>query len=224
MTLSDVGVTVKPIFDGGTLLLADSDQSNLAFLVRSAGGTITAPETGSAELSGVLSGDGALTFNGDATTVITGANTYSGGTTVSSGTLQGDATSLQGNIVNNSNIVFNQAGSGTYASVISGTGSLTKDGSGTLTLSGVNTYTGNTTVSDGTLKLGVAGAVPTGALTIGATGTFYLNNFNQAVTDLSGAGGITLGSATLTAGAGTDTTFSGMISAVHSPAAASVTR
>jgi autotransporter-associated beta strand protein len=212
VALSDVGVTVEPIFDGGTLLLANSDQSNLAFLVRSTGGIITAPETGSAELSGVLSGDGALTFNGDATTMITGTNTYSGGTTVSSGTLQGDATSLQGNIVNNGSVVFNQGGSGTYAGVISGTGGLTKDGSGTLTLSGVNTYTGTTTVSAGTLKLGVTNALAAGALDVQSGATFDLNNFAHAVTGLSGAGGISLDSATLTAGSTADTTFSGVIS------------
>ena len=37
--------------------------------------------------------------------------------------------------------------------MISGTGNLTKQGSGALTLSGTNTYTGDTTINAGTIKL-----------------------------------------------------------------------
>ena len=48
-----------------------------------------------------------------------------GGTTVSGGILQGTTTSLQGNILNNAAVVFNQAGSGTYAGTMSGSGGLT---------------------------------------------------------------------------------------------------
>ncbi len=41
--------------------------------------------------------------------MLSGANTYTGGTTVSAGILQGDTTSLQGNIVDNANVTFNQS-------------------------------------------------------------------------------------------------------------------
>src|SRR5699024_10439025 len=88
--------------------------------------------------------------------------TYSGGTVVSAGTLVGTTTSLQGDILNNALVVFDQATNGTYAGVMSGTGSLTKTGTGNVTLSGANTYSGGTTVSAGTLTgttLSLQGAI-----------------------------------------------------------------
>ena len=48
----------------------------------------------------------------------------------------------------------------TLAGIISGSGGLTKSGTGTFTLSGANTYTGATAINAGTLKLGIAGGVP----------------------------------------------------------------
>jgi uncharacterized protein with beta-barrel porin domain len=85
--LSNIGVTVYPVFAGGTLLLNAGDSSIQAFSVLSTGGIIAAPSSGSATLSGVFSGSGGLTFAGAGITVFSGANTYSGGTTVASGTL-----------------------------------------------------------------------------------------------------------------------------------------
>ncbi len=101
--------------------------------------------------AGVLLGTGGLTKTGYGNVTLTGANRYSGGTTVSGGMLTGNTTSLQGNIVNNSAVVFNQGTDGTYAGIMSGTGGLTKSGAGNLTLSGANSYSGGTTVSGGTL-------------------------------------------------------------------------
>ena len=110
--------------------------------------------------SGVMSGTGSLTKQNAGTLILTGANTYSGGTTVSGGALQGNTTSLQGAIVNNSQVVFDQSTDGTYSGVMSGTGALTKQNVGTLILTGANTYSGGTTVAAGTLS--VSGASPTG--------------------------------------------------------------
>ena len=55
---------------------------------------------------------------------MTGANSYTGGTMVMAGMLQGTTTSLQGNIINNATVFFNQSGAGTYAGAMSGSGAL----------------------------------------------------------------------------------------------------
>ena len=108
--------------------------------------------------TGFLSGSGSLTKVGSGTLTLTGYNTYSGGTTVSAGTLQigngsTSGTSINGNIVNNASLVFNLASSLPYSDIISGTGTVTKDGGGRLTLWGANTYTGDTLLLGGELKL-----------------------------------------------------------------------
>ena len=106
--------------------------------------------------SGIMSGTGTLTKEGASTLILSGTNTYTGGTLVSAGTLQGNTTSIQGNITNNANIVLNQTTTGTYSGVMSGTGSFEKAGTGYVTLSGANTYTGGTTITDGTLQISTA--------------------------------------------------------------------
>ena len=67
-----------------------------------------------------------LTITGSGTLTLSGTNTYSGGTTINAGTLTGTTTSLQGAITDDAALVFNQSSTGTYAGVVSGTGSVTK--------------------------------------------------------------------------------------------------
>jgi fibronectin-binding autotransporter adhesin len=96
---------------------------------------------------------------------------------------------------------------------ISGPGSLTKIGAGTLTLAGASTYTGATLINLGTLQAGAANAFsPVSAFTVAGGATLDLNNFNQNIGSLAGAGSVTLGSAILTTGNdNTSTIFSGSI-------------
>ena len=108
----------------------------------------------------------------------------------------------------------------TVSSVITGSGGLDKTDLGTLVLSGFNTYTGDTTISAGTLKfdadLGGTLGAPTGALAIAGGGTFDLTGTVQTVGALSGAGSITSSvyggrQSSLTVNQATDTGFSGAI-------------
>ena len=83
----------------------------------------------------------------------------------------------------------------TVSGVISGSGTLDKFGSGTLTVSGSDTFSGGTTIEDGTLKLGKANALPTTTvITFGTSstdGALELNGFNQQVAGLIVASGAT---------------------------------
>ena len=68
--------------------------------------------------------------------------------------------------------------------------------SGTLVLGGVNTYSGTTIVSAGTLEDGIANALPaTTTLTVQGTGTFDLAGFAQTVAGLAD-GGVSTGTVT----------------------------
>ena len=98
-------------------------------------------------------------------------------------------------------------------------GSITKIGTGTQILGGMNTYSGLTTVTAGTLRAAVANTFsPNSAVAMGtATGaTLDLNNFNQQIPSLAGGaatgGNVLLGSATLTLTGTSNTTYSGVIS------------
>ncbi len=110
------------------------------------------------------------------------------------------------------------AGNDTFAGVISGTGGLTKQGDGTFTLSGANTYTGDTTVSAGTLELsGISAIADTGHVQMAdvAGATLHLNA-NETIGSLAGGGStggnVELDSFTLTTGDAGNDTYGGAIS------------
>jgi autotransporter-associated beta strand protein len=72
-----------------------------------------------------------------------------------------------------------------------GGGGLTKNGTGTLTLSAINTYTGATTVSAGTLAVNGTGSINNSAVTVNG-GTFRYNSsvaYSGALTYTSGTVG-----------------------------------
>lgn len=100
------------------------------------------------------------------------------------------------------------------AGSISGAGNLLIN-SGTnrvMILSGNNTYSGTTTIRSGTLRTGSTTALSSNSA-LALTGTLNLAGFSNSIGSLSGTGGVTLGSATLTTGGlNANTTYSGVIS------------
>ncbi len=117
-----------------------------------------APQT----FSGTIGGSGAVTKSGLGQLTMITANSYSGSTTISGGTLvlgngqPGNDASLSplGGVNDNAVLAFNYAANETFAGLIGGNGALATLGSRTLTLTNIETYSGPTTVSAGTLQLG----------------------------------------------------------------------
>jgi fibronectin-binding autotransporter adhesin len=134
--------------------------------------------TTSAALFGAGSGSaGTVTVSGSVTTnAITFNSAGSGSYTLTGGTigLAGTTPTITAN------------SSGSIGSILAGSAGLTKAGAGTLFLSGANTYSGTTTVSAGTLRLGSASALPSAAsLAVTSTGTLDMNGFNATVASLA---------------------------------------
>ncbi len=102
----------------------------------------------------------------------------------------------------------------TYSGSVIGNGGLTKDGSAMLTLSGSNTYSGPTTVSAGTLRLGAGNRFSDYSdFTVVAGATLDLAGYSDTVGSLAGSGSVTLGGGSLTAGySGASTIFDGVVS------------
>lgn len=165
-----------------------------------------------------------LTVSGSGTTTLSGANTFSGVITVSGGTLSLGASGVisdsslvdvgsgatfdlnnfdeqvllvkgDGNVnlgSGNLTVAFN--GQDAFSGIISGTGDVTKDSGGTWILSGANTYSGQTTIAGGILRLGNAAALGTtaGNTTVVSGATLDLNGTiiaENLVLNGAGAGG-----------------------------------
>jgi autotransporter-associated beta strand protein len=140
------------------------------------GATLTFGNISSTTLAGPISGTGALQKVGGGTTLLTGFNTYSGGTIVTQGTLQGNTNSLQGNILDNATITFDQPVNGTYSGQLSGDGVVNILGGGILTFTGNSSgFTGTTNVSGSGLKIGITGQI-SGSMNLTNEGTLNLNH------------------------------------------------
>ena len=159
-----------------------------------------------------IGGSGSLVLSAGSLT-LPNANTYSGGTTLSGGLLNygnvgamgsgtvtlGNATlqaGLSGPLSNNmvlskgnTGTIDTQAYTVTSGGVISGSGALTKVGLGTLVLGGIETYSGPTKVSAGTLDL--TGAMGSSYVTV-AGGAAFLASPSSGTPPTTAVKGLTL--------------------------------
>ncbi len=155
-----------------------------------------------------ISGSGAGGQNG-ALVNVGGTNNYGGLLTLgAAATISSDGGIL--NLTNAGTITGGTFGltlagtsDGNITSIIgTTTGSLTKNGAGVWTLSGANTYSGNTIINAGTLRLGANDRIAdASAVHVSGTGVFDLNNFSDAINSLTmTAGSVTTGGGVLTLG------------------------
>ncbi|WLH82387.1 autotransporter-associated beta strand repeat-containing protein [Pseudomonas sp. FP2338] len=181
-------------------------------------------------LAGTLNGAGSLTKNGAANLVLNGPNNFLGGTTLNAGTLtagsnsalglgnltvggastldSNGAFSLGNNVVLNAGLTVGGTNNLTLAGVLSGAGPLTKSGLANLTLNGINTFSGGTSLNAGTLTLGNANGLGSGALAVGGAATldnsasFGIGNAIALNADLTVAGNNDLSLNGVVSGAG----------------------
>jgi fibronectin-binding autotransporter adhesin len=101
----------------------------------------------------------------------------------------------------------------TYGGIITGfsSSSFTKTGAGTLLLGGINTHSGPTTISAGTVTVTGALSGAASALTLTSGATLNLLNSAQTVAGLSGGGTLFLGAGHTLTVAGAVTEFSGSL-------------
>ena len=187
-------------------------------------------------LSGDVTGSGGLSKFGSGKLTLSGAgNSWSGGTTIrngevelgTAGTIGSGTITLNGGTltttatsqtltnaiaIGSSNGTVKTANALTLSGTVSGSGALTKTGTGTVTLSGTNSHSGSVTVSAGTLAVSGGSAIGnSSAVTVSSNATLSLEAA-ETIGSLTGAGTVTLGANTLTAGAdNSSTTFSGVI-------------
>lgn len=178
-------------------------------------GTVVSSGAGLGLSGGIAVGAEALTLNGTGIAAnptgalrnISGANSFAGAITLGSGstiTTSVGTLTLTGGITNGGNLLtFDGAGNTAVSTAaITGAGGLTKNGAGTLTLTVGNTYTGATTVNNGTLSAGAAsGSQALGGTTqinVNTGGTLLFATANQA----NNAAPVTLGGGTIQKAAG----------------------
>ena len=168
------------VLDGGTLRYANTgvaQSTDRLFTLTNNGGTLDA------------SGTNAITFAGNGAGAAN-AIAYTGTSTRT--------------------LALTGTGTGTLAPILAdntGATALTKSGNGTWTLTGVNTYSGNTAIDAGTLKLNAAGSIANSpSITLASGATFDVSTLTTALT--FGAGQTLKSSATGAAATATLTTVS----------------
>jgi autotransporter-associated beta strand protein len=187
------------------------------------------------EYSGGITVNRNLTLNGTGISTggalrnISGDNTHSGSVTLGSASrIASDAGTLTiSGAVSGSNVGLTVGGSGNtviQTAVGIGSGRLTKENAGTLTLTANNSFTGNTLISGGALRLGNGGTTGAVTGTITNNGTLIYNrsdNITQSgvisgtgALSKQGAGTLTLSSANTYSG--TTTVSSGTVLADNS--------
>jgi len=231
LTLTNTGTITGPTFGltlggAGNIVLNSVIGTTTGTLTKDGAGTVTlgnAANTyggvttigGGVLRVGTLAAAGANSSIGtNGTVIITngGVLDYTGATTTNSRGI--NLASDNGGIGVSSN-----AAALTISGVISNSGSLVKSGAGTLILSASNTYTGTTTISNGTLLLSGSGTISTNGLDLAASGaTLNISNItatNLSLAYLSGASGsaVSLGAKNmLFGGNNSSTTFAGVVS------------
>ncbi len=164
--------------------------------------TFTVTATGQVTLAGNLSATTGSLVAGDGTTATTlvvsgNSNAQFAGTFASAlnGVLQFGDGGTTGDfgaataIVDNGQVAFNHSDTLTESLVISGSGGITQMGTGTTVLTAANTFSGNSSVTAGTLNLSNSLALQNATLLSGGTGIVFDSSVSSHAFTLGGLAG-----------------------------------
>jgi autotransporter-associated beta strand protein len=217
------------IDSGGTLQIGDGSTGGIGSTSSVVdNGLVEFDLSGAPTVTAVISGSGGLAQLGSGPLFITGSNTYTGRTTIAGGGTVvlgaggGTTGSIGGTsgVIDNGVLEFAFSVASTFSSAISGNGALQQDSYGLVILTGGNSYTGPTTIGDGTLQLNNAQAAQNSTVTVDVNNGLA---FGPGVTapilgGLAGAGNVTLATTNSSAvaltvgGNNSSTTYTGTLS------------
>jgi fibronectin-binding autotransporter adhesin len=220
------GIATSVTLNAQTLTTGDGSDTTFAGVISGSGGLIkqgsgTFTLTGANTYTGPTAvSAGTLSLFGDQALADSDAvNLTAAGATLD---LQGDETigSLAGVAgtavtLNAQTLTTGDGSSTTFAGVISGSGGLVKQGGGIFTLTDLNTYTGATAITAGTLSLSGGNAIAdTGAVSLTAAGAMLDLQGSETIGSLAGVTGtlVSLNAQTLATGDAGSATFAGAIS------------
>jgi fibronectin-binding autotransporter adhesin len=183
----DVGGEIQIGFGGTGMMLVNGGEvfsQNGSIGVNAASSGTATVTSGSWTLGGDLfvgyqNGPGTLNISGSGVVTVgdilergtNGLINLDGGGTlqIGTGTTSGE---MRTDLVNNGTLIFDRSDLSEYTYAISGTGAVVKRGAGTLRFTGSNSYSGGTTILDGTLEVASGAWInhPSAALDIGSTG------------------------------------------------------
>jgi fibronectin-binding autotransporter adhesin len=226
--------------NGGSLLLADS--AGTAMGGNLVVGSGTAPALAQWLAANQMAATGSVTVNAGGVLDLNGNNQTISGLTVGGGasiTMESGTLTLNGNVTHN--------GTGSTPATIAGTlnlggatrtftigkstasqdlvitaiilnGGLTKSGAGLMALDATNSYTGNTTINQGTLQLGINNAIGSAsAISVSNGATLDMQTYSDTIGALTMTGGSIIGSGTLNLGGNVTVSAAGTATASISP-------
>jgi autotransporter-associated beta strand protein len=223
-------------------ILATAISALPAHTVTLTSGSLSFNQNDSGLFSGDITGSGNVILSGTTSLTLNGTNNYIGTTSIGAGSSLTLSSASSGSASSAYNItgsltptvsqtlgsisgagsihlpslvvlsIGNNNSSTTFSGEIDSSGSITKVGSGVLTLTGNNSYTGATTISNGTLRINSGGQLSSSTSTVVSSGAIFEPNTNVTVASLSGSGKTTIGNAvSLTVGNAANQTYSGII-------------
>ena len=192
------------VASGATLQLGNNTPAGAVAGDMQVDGTVIFARSNTLTYNGVISSSGSIVEAGSGTTILTGSMTNSGATTINGGMLQlgnGGATGMLNSAAVSGTggaLAFNRSDTFSFTNTIGGAVGVSQIGTGSVTLSATNTYTGNTTITGGTLVVtnnaslgsltsGVV-SIAGGTLDIGGNPTANNVNFGAKQFNISGTG------------------------------------